>query len=135
MKRDRHSPRAGSLSILLCRDCCCGTESKHPDFDHARQERELREAVVEAGGRLHRVKCLDACSRSNVVVLRTHQHGKIWFGDMVNGVAHEDLASFVRGGAMGEIPESLAQLRFVPTAEAEQREVSCNLRGIPVYES
>ena len=35
-----------SLSVLLCRDCCCGTERKHPDFSHDLQESDLRLSLI-----------------------------------------------------------------------------------------
>lgn len=135
MSRPHRPPRPVSFSVLLCRDCCCGAERKHPDFDHAKQESDLRSAVDAAGGRLHRVNCLDACIRSNVVVLRTHDQGKIWLGDLVDDESNEALLSFIRAGTRGEMPLDLGKLRFTPTSSAEEAESRCHLRGIPVRES
>lgn len=123
------------MSLLLCRDCCCGTDKKHPDFDHRRQELELQVAVMEAGGSLHRVKCLDACSRSNVVVLRMHERGRVWLGDLADDAAHEALRAYVRAGALGDLPPTLEARRFVPSTASEEAETRCNLRAIPVHES
>lgn len=135
MTRDHRPRRSIRLSVLLCRDCCCGTDRKHPGFDHRRQELELQEAAAEAGGSLHRVKCLDACSRSNVVVLRTHERGRVWLGDLADDVAHEALCAYVRAGAPGNLPPSLEARRFVPSTASEEAEMRCNLRAIPVHES
>lgn len=132
MTRDHRPQKSTRLSVLLCRDCCCGTDKKHPDFDHHRQEIELREAVAEAGGYLHRVKCLDACAHSNVVVLRTHDRGKVWLGDLVDDAAQEALRAYVRRGAVGDLPPILEARRFVPSSASEEVENRCNLRGIPV---
>jgi len=121
-----------SLSVLLCRDCCCGTERKHPDFSHDLQESDLRAAVADIGGKVHRVKCLDACSHSNVVVLRTRQHGKLWFGGLADEVSHAALMAFVRDGARGKIPSGLLALQFIPSAASVDVESRCNLKAIPV---
>jgi|GEM_PF-1441133 len=134
MHEDRPT-RSTRFSVLLCRDCCCGTETKHPDFDHQRQELELQKAAIEAGGSLHRVKCLDACGQSNVVVLRTPERGRVWLGDLADDASHEALCAYVRAGALGHLPPALEVRRFAPSTASEEVEGRCNLRGIPVRES
>jgi len=133
MSPETRSSTPVPLSVLLCRDCCCGTYRKHYGFNHRQQEIDLKAAVTEAGGKLLRVNCLDACSHSNVVVLRTQNHGRIWFGGLADEASHEALVAFVRAGARGEIPPSLRHLQFTPTPANEEVERRCNLRGIPVY--
>src|SRR5262245_51571526 len=91
------------MFVLLCRDCCCGTERKHPDVDHADQERALREAAAESGGRVIRTRCLRVCEYSNVVVVKAA--GKThWFGGALTPEKTEAIGGFLRGG---DIPSEL----------------------------
>ncbi len=124
--------RPAQFSVLLCRDCRCGTERKHPDFDHAAQEADLRAAVADAGGRVLRVNCLDACSYSNVVVVRSPRHGKMWFGGLADDATHQALMRFVRAEVNGDVPADLLPLRFVPSPNSQEVESRCAFRGIPV---
>jgi predicted metal-binding protein len=48
-----------------------------------------------------RVNCIHACRHSNVVVVRSQRHGKIWFGGLADEAAHHALMRFVRAGAVG----------------------------------
>jgi hypothetical protein len=106
------------VSVLVCRGCCCGTEAKHPGFDHATQLEELRAAGAASSrrARLWTVDCLGPCERSNVVVVRTAGR-RWWFGRVLTEPATRALAGWVAGGDRSDVPEELAPLRFDP-AEA-----------------
>jgi predicted metal-binding protein len=57
--------------------------------------------ATDACGRILRVNCIHACRHSNVVVVRSQRHGKIWFGGLADEAAHHALMRFVRAGAVG----------------------------------
>jgi len=95
-----------SVFVLLCRDCCCGTQRKHPAVDHDAQEQALRLAAAEVGGRLIRTRCLGVCERSNVVVVKT-AHATHWFGGALCGAQTAELTEFVRGAGGGPAPQAL----------------------------
>jgi hypothetical protein len=105
--------------VLLCRDCCCGTERKHPATDH-RAPRAALEALDDRAGRrgvrvrVRVVDCLSECERSNVVVVRdfTARPGAAgrrpvttWLGDLLDVPATEAVVRWVRSG--GTLPEVL----------------------------
>jgi len=124
-----------SFSVLLCRDCCCGTDRKHPEFDHAAQRRELEGVISKAGGKLHIVKCIDACSYSNVVVIRPHNGEKIWLGGLAQAETHVELCRFLARDVFQPLTPLLEDCRFEPTLESRMAEVKCDSRRIPVDES
>lgn len=98
---------ATRLCVLVCRDCCCGTERKHPDVDHAAQEQTLREAAAMSGSRVIRTRCLGVCERSNVVIVKAART-TFWFGGVL---APEDLAAvttFIRSGGSTRPPLELS---------------------------
>lgn len=105
-------------SVLLCRDCCCGTD-KHPTTDHDRQ-RALLEAAADdhPGIEVRVVDCLDECDRSNVVVVRRPRQGQraadrdIWLGGVLTDRASDELAGWVAEGAPEPLPTRLAGHRF-----------------------
>jgi hypothetical protein len=123
------------FSVLLCRDCCCGTDSKHPNFDHAAQRRELEDVVTSAGGKLHIVKCIDACSYSNVAVIRRPNGEKIWLGGLAQTKTHVELCRYIADDVTKPLTPLLQECVFVPSRESQEVENSCNVRSIPVYES
>ncbi|MFI6761846.1 hypothetical protein ACIBF5_22165 [Micromonospora sp. NPDC050417] len=96
--------------MTVCRGCCCGSTRKHPDVDHAGQVDRLRAAI----GTDHRVRitddCLDACERSNVVVVHPSGAGRaagarpVWFGFVLDDSAVDDIATWVRAGGPGVAP-------------------------------
>lgn len=109
------SPNAPT--VLLCRDCCCGSVEKHPETDHAGQERALVEAAEAAGGRVVPTKCLGQCGRSNVIGVRQRQGSDrrtLWLGDVLQGEQTAALAGWVQAGAFraGPLPRLLLDLQF-----------------------
>jgi hypothetical protein len=103
-----------SLSVLVCRGCCCGSYAKHPDVDHARHLSSLTSAMASVpGAKVWAVDCLDSCERSNVVVVRTSGQRR-WFGEMLTDADVETLAGWLRSGAPGETPTDLLPHIFDP---------------------
>ncbi len=101
--------------MLVCRGCCCGTERKHPGFDHDGQLATLRAAIASRpSARLWTVDCLGSCERSNVVVVRRRNERR-WFGGLVDLDASRELAEWLRGGAGDPWPESVAARQFAPS--------------------
>jgi (2Fe-2S) ferredoxin len=93
-------------TVVVCRGCCCGTESKHPDLDHAAQLSRLRD---QAG---HRVRvrvsdCLGRCERSNVVIVLPGRQARrsgarpVWFGWILDVQAADAIAAWTRAGGPG----------------------------------
>lgn len=99
-----------STSVLVCRGCCCGSESKHPDVDHDGHVRRLRSAIDTVNGRVMTVDCLGPCERSNVVVVRrgTRRH---WFGDLLDDDQVDRLGAWIGSGA-DDVPVDLSAHRF-----------------------
>jgi len=103
-----------SLSVLVCRGCCCGSYAKHPDVDHARHLTSLTRAMASVpGAKVWAVDCLDSCERSNVVVVRTSGQRR-WFGEMLGDSDVATLADWLRSGATGETPTDLLPHIFDP---------------------
>jgi (2Fe-2S) ferredoxin len=105
-----------SVTVTLCRGCCCGSAVKHPEVDHDATLEALRAAVEQSGaGVLRVVNCLDECERSNVVAVRRSRPAGaevLWFGPVNDQGATGALAQWLRGGAAGEVPEPLSDLLF-----------------------
>lgn len=98
--------------MLVCRGCCCGTDARHPDVDHAAHLATLRAAMPSGGSaKLWTVDCLGPCNRSNVVVVRNGSTRR-WFGDMLDDDDIETLAAWVATGAVGSPPDALASNEF-----------------------
>lgn len=111
--------------IVLCRGCCCGTEDKHPDVDHAGQRAVLERAVRGAGARLVVADCLDACDRSNVVVVRPRGRGTprpVWLGDVLEPERTQAVAAWAAAGGPGQapLPTDLQTCVFTPTRHNKQ---------------
>ncbi len=103
--------------MLLCRGCCCGTATKHPRADHDAQQLALEDAAdAHPDVALRIVDCLDECDRSNVAVLRRpaapRAERDTWLGGLLTSRATDALADWIRGGGTGDLPRSLAGLRF-----------------------
>ncbi len=119
------APWSGDLTVLVCRDSDCGSKRKHPDVDHDEQMESLEEAVQQAGGaRLLVPRCLDACSHSNVVVVRHRGPAgstTTWFEQVLSRKRTRALREWLaaggpRGGAA--LPPTLAAAVFTPTRES-----------------
>lgn len=110
------APTPRSVTVTVCRGCCCGSAVKHPEVDHEATLDALRAAVDQSRtGVLRVVNCLDECERSNVVaVRRTQSSGAevLWFGPVNDEAVSSALADWLRGGAAGEVPEQLSALLF-----------------------
>jgi hypothetical protein len=117
MRRDRGS--AAWLSVLVCRGCCCGTD-KHPATPHREQVSILRRAALAAGAHFAVTDCLDACSHSNVVVLRRRCAAGVetfWLGRMLRAGDTALLAAWIARG--GPVPAPLRG-RLLPTGDAHE---------------
>lgn len=123
------------FSLLMCNDCCCGTDRKHPGFDHANQRRELEIAVSQSGGKIHIVKCLDACSYSNVAVIRRASGERIWLGGLAANSIHAELCRHIAEGVERPLSPALEECVFVPSRESREVESAFRVGGIPVNES
>ena len=119
------SGKGRSPDVVLCRGCCCGTDEKHPDVDHAAQRAALESAVRTAGARLVVADCLDACDRSNVVVVRPRGRGRprpVWLGDVLDEARTQAVAAWATAGGPGAaaLPEALETCVFTPTRHNKQ---------------
>ena len=99
-----------SVTVTVCRDCCCGTARKHPDVDHDAQLGRIREGVAYRGagsGRLVVSKCLLACERSNVMVVTPgpgarHQGARpVWLFGVLTEEQTQAVVEWVRAGGPG----------------------------------
>jgi (2Fe-2S) ferredoxin len=93
-------------TVTVCRDCCCGSRSKHPLTDHDGQLAALRSAL-EPDHRVRTSLCLDVCSQSNVMVVQPAPSARragarpVWFGLVHDDVVAADLVSWIRDGGPG----------------------------------
>jgi len=98
-----------SVTVTVCRDCCCGTVRKHPEVDHDEQVSLLREGVA-GFGRVVVSECLLACDRSNVVVVtparRPRDRGArpVWLSSVLSGRQTQAVVDWVRDGGPGRAP-------------------------------
>lgn len=101
MSRRGKGPQEPTLTV--CRGCCCGRVEKHPGVDHRAQ----LAALQETGVRVRVVDCLDACERSNVVVVSPSPAGRaagarpVWLGGVLEGETTAEVAEWVRAGGPG----------------------------------
>jgi (2Fe-2S) ferredoxin len=106
---------ASGCTVTVCRDCCCGSRTKHPSVDHDAQLARLQGAL----GPDHRVRtsmCLDVCAQSNVVVVQpapaARQDGgrPVWFGLVLADAVTDDIARWISAGGPGvaDLPAPLA---------------------------
>jgi hypothetical protein len=100
------SPADGACIVRVCRDCCCGTQRKHPGVDHDGLLARL-EAGVGAGARVLPSACLLACDESNVVVVTPSPDGRragarpVWLRAVLDDAAVDAIAGWVRRGGPG----------------------------------
>ena len=90
--------------ITVCRDCCCGTTSKHPDVWHDEHLATLRQAK---GGSVRVSQCLAACELSNMVVVNPSRDGRAaggkpaWLGGVLSDEQVEQVVTWVEAGGPG----------------------------------
>lgn len=90
--------------VVICRGCCCGTTSKHPDFDHDEQVE-----AVSAVARTRIVDCLDQCAHSNVMIVRSSLGRSTWIGGLTTEAATSTLCDWLRDGARQPMPTELQE--------------------------
>lgn len=94
--------------VLVCRGCCCGSGSKHPDVDHDALLDTLL-AGADDRVRVRVVDCLDECGDSNVVLVRDFTAGRrpsdTWLGGVLDGSSADAVVRWAAEG--GSLPESL----------------------------
>ena len=82
---------------------------KHPDVNHDAQVVRLRDALP-APHRIRISDCLDACARSNIMVVHPTPQARragarpVWFGFVLDDVITDDIAAWVRDGGPGVAP-------------------------------
>lgn len=93
-------------TVTVCRDCCCGSPTKHPGVDHDAQLDGLR-AALEPVHRVRTSLCLDVCSQSNVMVVQPGSAARrggarpVWFGLVLDDAVVSDLVAWIRSGGPG----------------------------------
>ena len=116
------SRQPANCVVTVCRGCCCGTVRKHPGVDHADQVDTLAEGLGDAG-RVRVSDCLDACERSNVVVVAPSPAGRragarpVWLSGVLHPDTVAEIVAWVRGGGPGvqDPPGFLDLWMFTPT--------------------
>lgn len=107
------SVRDASLSVLVCRGCCCGTQDRP---DHAAHLATITAATLDAGGLVKVTNCIGPCDRKNVVVVRTRATGSRWtarYFAAVDDVEVAALQKWFREDPVGQPePIELAAARF-----------------------
>lgn len=130
MSRRRRTPApspADGASVTVCRGCCCGSTTKHPDTDHSAQLERIRAGAGPAG-RVRISDCLDACERSNVMVVIPSAAGRragarpVWLGEVLDDDATEDVIAWVSSGGPGvsEPPGVLDLYAFSPSTRVRR---------------
>jgi hypothetical protein len=116
------SESAHTCIVRVCRDCCCGTERKHPGVDHDGLLARL-EVGTRGSARVLRSACLLACDESNVVVVTPSVTGRragarpVWVRGVLDQDAVDAITGWVALGGPGVVtmPESLAPRVFAPS--------------------
>lgn len=101
-------------TVTVCRDCCCGTERKHPGIEHDAQLKTLRDGL-SVSGRVIVSQCLLVCDRSNVMVVSPSPAARgsgakpVWLAGMLAPKYTEAVVDWVRAGGPGvaEMPRAL----------------------------
>lgn len=86
------STRDGSLSVLVCRGCCCGAQE---GIDHDRHLQQLTEATTASGGELRVTNCIGPCDRKNVVVVRARAPFARWRSFYFRAVGDDEVAALI----------------------------------------
>jgi hypothetical protein len=99
-------PDAERVTLTVCRGCCCGTLSKHPDVDHAEHLARLR-AALDQVARLRVSGCLGSCEHSNVIIVNPSPRGRaasgrpVWLEHVLDDDAIDGVMEWVRAGGPG----------------------------------
>jgi hypothetical protein len=117
---DRDS--ADTCIIRVCRDCCCGTEHKHPGVDHDGLLARL-EVGTRGSARVLRSACLLACDESNVVVVTPSKAGRraggrpVWVRAVLEDESVDAINGWVALGGPGVVdaPADVQQRAFRPS--------------------
>jgi (2Fe-2S) ferredoxin len=126
MSRRRATPSLpAGCTVTVCRGCCCGTDRKHPGVDHAGQVPALVDGIG-GSGRVRVTDCLDACERSNVVVVGPSPAGRaagarpVWLANVLHPETVAEVAEWVRAGGpgVGDPPGLLDLCAFTPSRRA-----------------
>lgn len=99
--------------VLICRDCCCGCERKHPTVDHDGQI-----VAISALARARVVNCVGECAHSNVVIVRSGEEPAVWLGGINNPAITSALCEWLAAGAPQPLPRILQSRVFVRRSEA-----------------
>lgn len=115
-RRREQAAAAAGTTVVVCRGGDCGSRAKHPDIDHVGLLREARERL-EGVARVLPSACLDACERSNVVVVVPPDEEPVWIGEVLDADTNAAVCSFVRDGGPSAAAEPIeVELRaFRPT--------------------
>jgi len=118
----KRAPRASGPTVTVCRGCCCGTDRKHPGYDHRAQLERLR-ADTAGAGRVAVADCLDACAQSNVVVVSPSPAGRaagarpVWVLGVLDAATEDEVTAWVRAGGPGIAdPPGMLDLRVFQPA-------------------
>lgn len=119
---DSRARDRGTCIVRVCRDCCCGTEAKHPGVDHDGLIARL-EAGTRGRARVLRSSCLLACDRSNVVVVTPSPAGRkaggrpVWLQSVLDDATVDAISTWVARGGPGvaPAPETVSEKAFAPT--------------------
>ena len=113
---------ARSCIVRVCRDCCCGTEHKHPGVDHDGLLARL-EVGTRGSARVLRSACLLACDESNVLVVTPSVAGRraggrpVWVRAVLDDETVDAVTGWVALGGPGvaDVPARLAGQVFAPS--------------------
>lgn len=105
------------VRVLICRDCCCGTEWKHPTTDHDEQV-----DAISAVARARVVGCVNECSYSNVVIVRSGRGQSVWLGGIDDTAITAALCKWLSAGASQPPPPAL-QPRVIAHRTGEPCEI------------
>jgi (2Fe-2S) ferredoxin len=114
----------------MCDGCCCGTDRKHPDVDHAGIRERIDAAAVSAGGRSRVVGCVGACDHSNVVIVRPAgiSTDRVWVGGVLDEEIVDRLCDWIAAGAVAPAPAAVAARVF--SSGSSPPSVSVALSGL-----
>lgn len=119
---DGDSPAETTCIVRVCRDCCCGTEGKHPGVDHDGLLARL-EVGSRGNARVLRSACLLACDESNVVVVTPSVAGRraggrpVWLRAVLDHESVDAITGWVALGGPGAepVPAGLEDRVFAPS--------------------